>query len=99
MSLQKKYLKTRPVCKVTFDAPETLVPGAKTVHLVGDFNGWAMDATPMKRQKGRFTATLELTPGQRYQFRYLINHTRWENDPQADDFVQTPLAQNAVAII
>ena len=45
-------------------------PGAKSVKLVGDFNGWDAGATPMRRMPdGRWMASLELHHGHhRYVF-------------------------------
>lgn len=46
MSISKKPLKGKPVTKVTFKVEKDLVPGAETVALVGDFNGWDQSAIP-----------------------------------------------------
>ena len=88
MSLEKRSLKTRPVTKVTFRLPQAAAPDADKVHLVGDFNGWRTDATPMKRLKnGEFKVTVDLEAGREYQFRYLIGDDTWENDWEADKYV------------
>ena len=87
MSFKKQFLKSKPVCKVSFrfDAAET--SGAKTVQLLGDFNNWDKSAEPMVALKTNdFTATLELEAGKAYQFRYLIDGSVWKNDSQADYF-------------
>ncbi|PIE67630.1 MAG: glycoside hydrolase [Deltaproteobacteria bacterium] len=90
MSLKKQYLKTRDRCKVTFRLPKSAAANAKTVHLVGDFNDWDRDETPMQRLKnGEFKAIVELQPGRAYQFRYLIDRTTWENDWEADQYVKS----------
>jgi hypothetical protein len=34
--------------------------------------------------------TLELAPGKAYQFRYLLDGDRWENDWRADRYVPNP---------
>jgi hypothetical protein len=68
-----------------------IMKDAKTVCLVGDFNNWNIHANPMKRKKnGDYTISLELTEGHEYQFRYLIDGTRWENDWNADKYVESP---------
>jgi len=88
MSYKKQFLKSKPVCKVSFrlDAAET--SGAKKVQLLGDFNNWDKSAEPMTALKSNdFTATLELEAGKEYQFRYLIDGLVWKNDAQADSFV------------
>jgi 1,4-alpha-glucan branching enzyme len=89
MSLKKQYLKTKPVCKVSFDLPTEATDGAKKVHLVGEFNNWKKTTLPMKKRKsGEFVVTVDLTPGQEYQFRYLIDGKKWENDWDADRYIQ-----------
>jgi len=89
MSFRKQYLKSRPVCKVTFNyLPEET---AKTGYLVGDFNNWNTSANPMRRFKnGKFTISLDLALGKEYQFRYLLDGERWENDPNADKYIPVP---------
>jgi len=98
--VKKKYLKSRPVCKVTFELPKAAVGGASKVSVVGDFNDWRTErALALKRQKdGRFTATLELPIGRAYRFRYLIDGERWENDWAADRYEPSELggADNSV---
>lgn len=96
--VKKEYLKSRPVCKVTFALPEAIT--AETVHLVGDFNDWNEIATPMKKLKsGRFTLTLDLEKGREYQFRYLVNGAEWHNDWNADKYVPNPFSgDNSVVI-
>jgi 1,4-alpha-glucan branching enzyme len=85
--VKKTYLKSRPACKVTFRLPKSAAGPAKRVHLVGDFNDWAPDATPLAKQKdGSFAATLELPVGRAYCFRYLVDGSRWENDWGADRY-------------
>lgn len=89
--LKKQVLKTKPVCKVTFSLPAQVQ--GETVFLVGDFNNWQEDATPMKRNKdGSFSATLELEQGKEYQFRYLVNSSEWHNDWEADRYVPNPFS-------
>ena len=101
MSIKKQYLKTKPVCKVTFKMLKDQVHGAKSVRIVGDFNDWDDNATPMKSLKnGAFTATLALEPDQEYQFKYLIDGTTWENDWHADKYVPSPIGNwdNSVVV-
>lgn len=88
MSLTKKPLKSRPVCKVTFSLPSDVANGAQSVILAGEFNGWSVDTHPLKRKKdGTYAITLDLEPDQQYQFRYLIDGERWENDTEADAYI------------
>jgi len=98
MSIKKRFLKSKAVCKVTFRLPKEAAQGAETADLVGDFNDWDA-STPMRKLKdGAFTVTLDLEAGRAYQFRYLVDGTKWENDRQADRYVPSPYpgAENSV---
>ena len=102
MSLKKQFLKSKPICKVTFRLPYEAAKDANTVHIVGDFNNWDIYATPLKKLKdGTFTITLDLEKDKEYQFRYLIDETTWENDWSADKYVPTPFgnAENSVVVV
>jgi len=99
MSLRKRYLKTRPVGKVTFRLPAQAAPAARQVSLVGEFNDWDATATPMKRlRNGEFTVTVDLETGRSYQFRYLVENEHWTNDGEADGYRPSgfPEAENSV---
>jgi 1,4-alpha-glucan branching enzyme len=90
MSIKKQFLKSKPMCKVTFRIPEEIGNSAKTAHVVGEFNSWSTLATPMKKLKyGAFTTTLDLEQGREYQFRYLLDIDNWQNDADADHFAAT----------
>ena len=100
MSIKKQFLKTKPVCKVTFRVPAEIGNTANSAHVVGEFNGWSFLATPMKRLKsGAFTTTLDLEQGREYQFRYLLDEKIWENDIEADKFVTTPFGDSENSVI
>ncbi|MBC8426018.1 isoamylase early set domain-containing protein [bacterium] len=93
MSLNIRYLKSRPIGKVTFRLPGEAAPEAASVHLVGEFNGWNESATPMERLRdGSYKATLDLACGHTYRFRYLIDGETWENDWEAHRYEPTPIA-------
>jgi hypothetical protein len=51
MSIKKQFLKSKPICKVTFRIHEEVGNSAKTAHLVGEFNSWNFLSTPMKNLK------------------------------------------------
>ncbi|WP_088328941.1 isoamylase early set domain-containing protein [Lacimicrobium sp. SS2-24] len=100
MSVKKQYLKSKPVCKVTFKLSKEEARTAHQVRLVGDFNDWNTQAPPMKRLKnGAFTATLDLPKGGQYQFRYLLDDKEWENDWCADDYVPSPLSWDDNSVV
>jgi len=97
------YVKSRQVWKVEFELPVEECPQGlevQTVHVVGDFNDWSHEATPMALRKGVYHATLELLPECEYEFRYLINGEIWCNDWQADAYVPNIYGQdNGVVIL
>jgi hypothetical protein len=70
---------------VTFTIPAR--PDIDEATVVGDFNDWSTTATTMARVGETFSATVTLPAGRRYQFKYLLNGERWENDWAADEYV------------
>ena len=91
MSIKKVYVKKKPICKVTFNLSVSVGEKVRNAAVLGEFNNWSASATPMKRlRNGEFTASVELARGRNYQFRYLLDKTQWENDPEADRLVPTP---------
>lgn len=91
--LKKAYSTTQSVCKVTFSLPIEAAPDAEKVMLVGDFNDWnTQDAPVLKKGKNQFETSIELATGRSYEFRYLIDNKRWENDWEADDYVPSLFA-------
>ena len=101
VGIKKEYLKSKKAVKVTFRLPKIAASGAKNVHIVGDFNDWSVYANPMKKlKKGEYTVTLELKSGKEYQFRYIVDESRWENDWNADKYVKSPFGtDNSVVIV
>lgn len=102
MALYKTYLKTQKTCKVKFELSAEAAGDAKKVWLAGDFNSWSSVDTPMKHQKdGSFSVTLTLETGREYQFRYLLDGKRWENDWAADKYIPAPFSNtdNSVVIV
>ncbi len=100
--MKKRYLKSKPVCQVTFRLPKEAAKDANTAALVGEFNNWDTSATPMKKLKnGEFKTQLNLNCGSEYQFRYLLDEKRWENDWAADKYVPNPISndENSVVIV
>ena len=100
MSIEKKYLKSKPVCKATFSVPLNFKEKIKTICLVGDFNSWSKTGSPMKKnpEKG-YSISLELDINREYQFRYLINGGIWANDPDADGQVPSPFPEEQNSVI
>ena len=71
-------------------APETVhvvrfvlvEPQARHVALVGDFNGWSPDVTPLAASEagGVWTVSLPLPHG-RHEYAFVVDGTRWTADP------------------
>jgi len=100
MAIRKQFLKSRPVCKVTFRIPEEIGNDTTDANVVGEFNDWSTSATPMKQLKsGAFSITVDLETGRSYQFRYLLGKSRWANDPEADDDLPTPFGDSRNSLI
>jgi 1,4-alpha-glucan branching enzyme len=76
---------------VTFRLPAEAAPEAETVCVMGEFNNWSRDATPMKRQRnGSFSVSVDVEIGRAYRFRYLIDGWKFENDWAADRYEANP---------
>lgn len=103
MALVKNYLKSKNICKVTFSLPAEAVGDTKKITVLGDFNGWnPSEATMLKKQKdGSYKAIIELEPGREYQFRYLLDGEKWENDWDADKYVSVgdSTDENSVVVL
>ncbi|UAA40505.1 isoamylase early set domain-containing protein [Paraneptunicella aestuarii] len=100
MSLKKQFLKSKPVCKVTFKLTPEEAKNADSVRLLGDFNDWDKRSQPMKKLKnGGFTATVALETGKDYQFRYLLNDHEWENDWAADNYMPSPQSYDDNSVV
>ena len=100
MSIQKQFVKSKKLWKVTFHLPVAAAPDAAEVAILGDFNNWEFDrGIPMKFKNGVYAATVDLEPGKEYQFRYLIDNEFWENDWEADKYVPGPYGtENSVVV-
>ena len=58
-------------------------PAARSVALVGDFNGWSASATPLAADRaGAWAAAVALAPG-RHRYAYVVDDTQWVTDPAA----------------
>lgn len=102
VGIKKEYPKSKNVCVVTFRLPKIAASDAKSVFIVGDFNDWNIHTNRMKKLKnGDYSIKLELQPGKEYQFRYLIDESKWENDWNADKYVRSPYgdSDNSVIIV
>ncbi|NER18852.1 isoamylase early set domain-containing protein [Spongiivirga citrea] len=83
MAISKQYLKSKPVCKVTFTVP---AKEASKVSVVGDFNNWDTSSASLRKLKnGTFKGIINLAKDVAYEFRYVVDGT-YVNDDQADRF-------------
>ena len=83
MAIKKQYLKSKPVCKVTFTVP---AKEAKKVAVIGSFNEWNPKAAKLRKLKnGTFKGTVDLAKDSSYEFRYVVDG-EYLNDDQADAY-------------
>ena len=98
MAIKKQFLKSKPVCKVTFTVP---AEEANNVAVVGTFNEWNTEATPLKKLKnGSFKGTVDLETEKSYEFRYVVDGN-YVNEEEADAFAWNDFAgaENSVLSI
>lgn len=83
MSIKKQFVKTKPICKVTFSVE---AKEANTVSVVGDFNNWnPAEGELSKLKSGTFKGVFDLPKEAAYEFKYLIDG-EYVNEPDADFF-------------
>ena len=96
MSIKKQFLKSKPICKVTF---EIASPEANSVSVVGDFNQWNIEEGLLKKQKnGVYKGTFELNKDQSYEFKYVIDGV-YVNETSADDYKWNDFANTENSVI
>ena len=96
----RKYLKSKPVCKVTFKLSPAEVAKAKTVAIAGEFNNWNTNTDIFKSLKdGSFTITKNLESGKTYAFRYVIDGKSWLNDADADGYSPSGVCEEENSLI
>lgn len=83
--IRREPLKGGDQVKVTFAVPEDGMNG-DAIAVVGDFNDWAPTATPLRPEGTVRLATVTLTAGNRYVFRYLAEGGAWFDDADADGY-------------
>lgn len=89
MAISKQYLKSKPICKVTFSL---LAKEAKEVCVVGSFNEWNAKANPLKKLKnGNFKGVLNLAKDSSHEFKYIVDGV-YVNDDAADSYVWSDFA-------
>jgi hypothetical protein len=76
-----------------------LAPEAREVSVVGSFNGWRPNATPLNNTgAGEWAVRLMLRSGQ-YEYRFAVDG-RWSEDPRASQHVANPFGEfNSVFVV
>jgi 1,4-alpha-glucan branching enzyme len=83
MSIKKQFIKTKPVCKVTFSVE---AKEANVASVVGDFNNWnPAEGELSKLKNGTFKGVFEMPKDASYEFKYVIDGN-YVNEPEADAF-------------
>lgn len=84
--IRKERLPNRPgTMRIRFSLPASI--WADTIHLVGDFNNWSTDTTPLRLDDTDWSVTLDLDTDQAYEYRYLVNNDEWLSDWNADSTI------------
>ncbi len=96
MAITKQYLKTKPICKVTFTVP---AKEAKKVTVVGDFNNWEGEKSTLKKLKnGTFKGTFDLPKENAFEFKYIIDGD-YVNESEADRYQWNDYAGSENAVL
>jgi len=83
MSVKKQFIKTKPVCKVTFSVE---AKEANVASVIGDFNNWdPKEGELSKLKNGTFKGVFDLPKDASYEFKYLVDGA-YVNDSEADSF-------------
>lgn len=91
--MKKTFVKNSVECKVTFQIPAEVLAGSKKASVAGDFNNWDIEANPVKITKGEGSVTLALPIGKEFQYKFVIDGYRWENDANADRYVSNEFGE------
>ena len=96
MPIKKQFIKTKPVCKVTFSV---VAKEAKEVSVVGDFNNWSViEGALSKLKNGTFKGVFDLNKDAAYEFKYVIDGA-FVNEPEADSFKWNEFAGNENSVL
>ena len=96
MAITKQYLKSKPVCKVTFSVP---AEEANEVKVVGTFNNWDVKTKGLKKLKsGTFKGTVDLEAGSSHEFKYIVDGV-YQNDSEADAYAWNDYAASENGVL
>jgi 1,4-alpha-glucan branching enzyme len=100
MSIKKQILKSKPLCKVTFEISPDFVGEAEKVNILGSFNNWTPAVHEMKKLKdGTFKTTIDLPVNEIHEFRYLVDGQRWITDMESDQLAASGFGQEMNSVI
>ncbi len=91
--MKKTFPKESAVCKVTFTISADLLAGSKKAAVAGEFNNWDIEELPFKITKGVGSVSVGLPLGKDFQYKFVIDGTRWENDPETEGFAPNGLGE------
>ncbi len=96
MAIKKQFVKTKPVCKVTFSV---VAKEASQASVVGDFNNWnAAEGALSKLKNGTFKGVFDVSKDASYEFKYVIDGT-FVNEPESDSFKWNAFAGNENGVL
>jgi len=98
MAIKKQFIKTKPVCKVTFSI---VAKDADHAAVVGDFNNWNVaEGTLNKLKNGTFKGVFDVNKDASYEFKYVLDGA-FVNEPEADSFKWNDFAgsENSVILV
>ena len=96
MPIKKHFVKTKPVCKVTFSVDAKT---ASQASVVGDFNNWNVaEGALSKLKNGTFKGVFDVTKDAAYEFKYVIDGV-FVNEPEADSFKWNAFAGNENGVL
>ncbi len=79
--VQKTYFKTKDYCKVKFTFN---IEDAETVEILGLNSDWENSIVMSKKKDGSFSCEVSLPKSTQHEFKYLVDETKWINEPEAD---------------
>ena len=79
--VQKIYFKTKDYCKVKFTFN---IEDAETVEILGLNSDWENSIVMSKKKDGSFSCEVSLPKSTQHEFKYLVDETKWINEPEAD---------------
>jgi 1,4-alpha-glucan branching enzyme len=96
MSIKKQFIKTKPVCKVTFSVE---AKEADKASVIGDFNNWNPEEGALNKLKnGTFKGVFNIDKDASYEFKYVIDGT-FVNETESDSFLWNEFAGNENGVL